>query len=166
MSFLKSFLVLLLCGFLTGCSEKVWIIKPFDVSLPNQYSAAKFRVSESGGYRVALLFVWGESELDVVRQRKLWGRFGLEEKGTLVPVRLRVTKNNELFFDEVLLAGGVDSGHAFEYGGVHKSALAREVKSFALSPGNYSFEIFTMDGVEAFRGDESYVIFSYYGPKV
>ncbi len=163
-SFLKGFLVLFLCVFLMGCSEKVSIIKPIDVSLPNQSATAQFKVSERGGYRVALLFVWGKSKAEMDRQKVLWGRG--EKKGTPIPVRLRVLKDGKSFFDEVLLTNGISEGKAFEYEGSSKSAQVRDIKNFALPPGEYSFEVQTIEAVGEFEGTEGYVGFSYYDPKV
>ncbi|GFM87061.1 hypothetical protein PSCICO_24600 [Pseudomonas cichorii] len=164
MSYFKVFFALILCVFLTGCSEKVWIVKPIDVSLSNQSAVAKFRVSENGGYRVALFFVWGKSKAEMDRQKILWGRG--DKRGTPIPIRLRILKDGKPFFDEVLVTSGISAGQDFEYEGVYKSTQVRDIKNFALAPGDYSFEVLTVEGVKVFEGTEGYVGFSYYDPKI
>ncbi|KAA3532670.1 MULTISPECIES: DUF5625 family protein [Pseudomonas] len=166
MSFLKSFFTLLLCVFFGGCSGKVLIVKPIDVSLPSQSAAAHFSVSERGGYRIALLFVWSKSKSEADRQGKIWGGDMAGDKGIPISVHLRVLKDRAIFFDEIVMTEGVDSGQAFEYEGDYKSAQVRDIKHLALLPGEYTVEVLTLERVDAFSGIESYIEFSYYNPKI
>ncbi|MBX8556229.1 hypothetical protein K5D43_17305 [Pseudomonas cichorii] len=166
MSFIKRFFALFLSGFLVGCSSPVLIVKPVNLSLANQKVSAQFRVAERGGYRVALLFVWSEKASDIDHQKAVWGGGLYNEGGVPIPVHLRVLKDGQLFFDEVLVTTGIDSGQAFEYEGKYKSTQVRDIKHFAFLPGDYTVEVSTVDKIDAFSGTEGYVEFSYYSPKI
>ncbi|CAD5201458.1 DUF5625 family protein [Pseudomonas sp. FEN] len=151
---------------LMGCSHKVLIVRPIDVSLSGHSAVARFSVEENGNYRFALLFVWSKSITENEARRKLWGGGVYNEKGVPIPIRLRILKDDVLFFDEHILTSGINSGQAFEYEGDYKSTQVRDIKYLELSPGEYSVEAITLEEIEAFRGTESYVEFSYYNPKI
>ncbi|WP_342030477.1 DUF5625 family protein [Pseudomonas syringae] len=164
--FFNGFFTLLLCFLFAGCSEKVLIVKPIDVSLPSKSAVAQFRVGERGGYRIALLFVWSKNKSEAARQGKVWGGDMHNGKGVAIPVHLRILKNGSVFFDEVVITEGVNSGQAFEYEGDYKSTQVRDIKHFAFLPGEYTVEVLTLERIDAFSGIESYVEFSYYNRKI
>ncbi|NUT80129.1 DUF5625 family protein [Pseudomonas brassicacearum] len=166
LSVIRKILVVSVCVFFAGCSNKVLIVKPIDVSRAGQIANAQFTVDQAGGYRVALLFVWSKNISEREAQGKLWGGGLYREVGVPIPIGLRVLRNGKLFFEERIMTEGVNSGQAFEYEGDHKSAQVRDIKYLTLAPGEYSFEIVTLNEIEALKGTESYVEFSYYDPKI
>lgn len=166
LSVVKIILVVFVCIFFAGCSNKILIVKPIDVSRAGQSANAQFTVDQTGGYRIALLFVWSKNISEREAQGKLWGGGLYREAGVPIPIGLRVLKNGKLFFEEQITTEGVNSGQAFEYEGDHKSTQVRDIKYLTLAPGEYSVEILTLDEIEALKGTESYVEFSYYDPKI
>lgn len=163
---IKAVLFFMMLIFLTGCSDKVQVLQPIDVSLSGQTAAAAFTVREKGGYRVALLFIWSRDAREHELQRKLWGGGMSNSAGVAVPIRLIIHKDGKLYIDQAIVTWGVDGGQAFEYEGVLKSSQVRDVKHMSLSPGDYSIEVVTQDKITALEGQESYVEFSYYNPKI
>ncbi len=93
----------------------------------------------------------------------LWGT--LNKPGVVVPLRLKVYKDEQLFLEEIILTGGVYWWKRFNYEGMNKSSAVRLIKILELPPGLYSVDVSTIERVDEFREMESYVVFSYYNPK-
>lgn len=157
-------LLIFICILLTACTEKLWIIKSLNVALPNQTAMANFVVEERGGYRFALAFVWGSDISEREKQRELWG--GGDKEGVPIPIHLRLVKDGEVFFDEIIVTRGANTCQSFHYKGELKATAMRDIKHFGLSPGNYFAEIKTLESREEFKNIETYIEFSYYNPKI
>ncbi|WP_224770991.1 DUF5625 family protein [Pseudomonas sp. FEN] len=137
-------------------------MKPIDISAPGQKVSTQFKVQKSGGYEFALLFVWGGSMSERDRQRELW--YGRDS--TPVPILLRIVKDGEVFFDEVVVTAGVQGGQSFDYAGQTKSVAIRVIKGFELMPGSYSVEVGTVEAIGVLKGIESFVSFAYSNQKI
>lgn len=151
---------------LLGCSSPISITKPINVSTPDQTVRAEFVVKERGDYRFALLFAWGDDNSKMDAQSKLWGVWGENDGGTPIPIRLSVMKDNQIFFNELIITRGTNSTFAFDYEGARKSVQLRDIKHLTLPPGKYIVDVSTTETIEAFSKTETYVKFSYYNPKI
>jgi len=120
-------------------------------------------VSKTGDYRFALLFTKKDSLTEILKQVEVWGGHNVD--GVAIPIHLRVLKDGQVFFDKNLKTVGVQWGQGFDYEGRRLNTAVRLIKTLELSPGSYSVEISTLDNLEAFRGIEGFVEFSYYNPK-
>ncbi|WP_191488075.1 DUF5625 family protein [Pseudomonas sp. FEN] len=163
MSFCKRVCILFLCTLLVACSEKLWVVKPIDVSVPHQKVSAQFKVREYGGYKFSLMFVWGDSMSERDKQRELWEGQGT---GVLIPIHLRILKGRNVFFDETVVTTGIHEFQSFDYEGQTKSVAVRIIKGFGLEPGSYSVEVETLEPVDVLKSAETYVGFSYVNQKI
>lgn len=162
----KAFSILYLFSALLGCSSPISITKPINISTPDQTVSAEFEVKELGGYRFALLFAWGDDKSKMDAQSKLWGVWGENNGGTPIPIHLRITRDDKIFFNELILTRGTNSTFSFDYDGARKSVQLRDIKHITLPPGRYLVEVSTTETTEAFSKTETYVKFSYYNPKI
>ncbi|WDG52355.1 DUF5625 family protein [Pseudomonas chlororaphis] len=151
------------CLLLTACSAPVSIVKPLDVSRAEQSASAEFVVRKTGDYRFALLFTKKDSLPEILKQIEVWGNYGVD--GVAIPIHLRVLKDGQVFFEKSLITVGVQWGQTFDYEGRRLNTAVRLIKTLELSPGSYSVEVSTLGDLEAFRGIEGFVEFSYYDPK-
>ncbi|MCY1493572.1 hypothetical protein D9M68_274100 [compost metagenome] len=178
---MRKFRVLLL-GFillLAACTDRLWLIKPFDVSKSNQVVMANFLIKEKGTYQLSLSFVWKESRREREEQTKIIGNGGVPTlvyesdpevlksiKGVPIPLHVRLVKDGELLVDELFETSGKNYGQSFDYGGQSKSAAGRVIKNITLEPGNYFVEVRTVKDVAAFSDTETYFDLTYYNPKI
>ncbi|EJL07201.1 hypothetical protein Pchl3084_3836 [Pseudomonas chlororaphis subsp. aureofaciens 30-84] len=153
----------LLCFLLAACSAPVSIVKPLDISRANQFASAQFVVNKAGDYRFALLFAKGHGLAEINKQIEIWG--DLDHEGVAIPIHLRVLKDEQVFFDEELVTTGVQWGQGIDYEGRNINVAVRLIEILELAPGSYSVEVSTLEELEAFRGIEGFVKFSYYNPK-
>lgn len=91
---------------------------------------------------------------------------GVDKSGVIIPLSLRIVKDGQLFFDEIINTQGTIGGQAFVFQERRINAAVRDIKSFSLSPGRYSVVISTLEDVPQFTGIESFVEFAYYDPKI
>ncbi|MDH4609348.1 DUF5625 family protein [Pseudomonas sp. BN102] len=174
----KAFMVALLTYsmLLAGCSEKLWLIKPFDVSKSSQVVMANFLIKKEGDYQFSLLFVWKDSLREMEEQEEIFGSGGVPiemgesnfegNKGVPIPLDLRLVKDGTLLLEERVDTSGVAYYQSFEYEGSSKSAAGRLIKNISLEPGNYFVEVRTVIDIKEFAGGESYIKFAYYKPKI
>ncbi|MDI3273763.1 DUF5625 family protein [Pseudomonas sp. MDT1-16] len=148
---------------LAACSAPVSIVKPLDVSQANQSASTQFMVRKSGDYRIALLFAKGHGLTEINKQIEVWG--DLDNEGVAIPIHLRILKDGQVYFDEVLVTAGVQWGQGIDYEGRYVNAAVRLIKILELVPGSYFVEVNTLDKLDAFRSIEGFVSFSYYNPK-
>ncbi|AZD09353.1 hypothetical protein C4K26_3958 [Pseudomonas chlororaphis] len=151
------------CFLLAACSAPVSIVKPLDISRADQSASAEFVVKKTGDYRFALLFSKKDSLPEILKQIEVWGDYNVD--GVAIPVHLRVLKDGQVFFDKSLITTGIQWGQGFDYEGRRMNTAVRLIKTLELSPGKYSVEVSTLDDLQAFRGIEGFVEFSYYDPK-
>ncbi|OTA19781.1 hypothetical protein Xbed_02091 [Xenorhabdus beddingii] len=155
---------------LSGCHQKAeTIYKPIDVTKADQSVTFDFEIPQEGGYQFALLFDKGNDYDEMLRRLRLFGSkfFGsIDDDGVITPVSLHIVKDDRIFFDEKINAGGNDGGLSFYHEEKYVNAAIRNIKSFSLPPGRYSAVITTLENVPAFDGIESFVRFAYYDPKI
>ncbi|MHC8372909.1 DUF5625 family protein [Pseudomonas sp. MDT1-85] len=151
------------CILLAACSAPISIVKPLDVSRADQSASVEFVVRKTGDYRFALLFTKRDGLTEILKQIEVWGDYSVD--GVAIPIHLRVLKDGQIFFDKNLITIGVQWGQGFDYEGRRLNTAVRLIKTLELSPGSYSVEVSTLDDLEAFRGIEGFVEFSYYNPK-
>lgn len=164
---------------LTACAEKLWIIKPFDVSKSNQVAMANFFIKESGTYQLSILFVWKDSRAEREEQVKIIGTGGVpiqtvesdpevikRIQGIPIPLHVRLIKDGESLLDEGMETSGANYYQSFNYGGRSKSVAGRVIRNITLEPGNYFLEVRTVKEVKEFSGTETFFDFTYYSPKI
>ncbi|MBC8946860.1 MULTISPECIES: DUF5625 family protein [Xenorhabdus] len=155
---------------LSGCHQYAEAIhKPIDVTKAGQSVTFDFEIPQEGGYQFALLFDKGNDYDEMLRRLRLFGSkfYGsIDDDGVITPVSLHLVKDEKIFFDEKINAGGNDGGLGFYYEEKSVNAAIRNIKSFSLPPGHYFAVITTLENVPAFDGIESFVLFTYYDPKI
>ena len=172
----------LLLGFtllLTACGEKLWLIKPFDVSKDDQVFMANVLIEERARYQLALLFVQADTRRGREEQDKIFGTGGVPTpshasdpevlrhiSGVPIPLHVRLVKDGEVLMDEVVHTSAVDFFQAINYGGQRKSVTGRAAQVVWLDPGNYFLEARTVQETTEFSGTESYIEFGYFNPKI
>ncbi|WGO83218.1 DUF5625 family protein [Arsenophonus apicola] len=149
---------------LVACNEYIDIYRPIDIARAGQSVMVEFEIKKQGGYLFALLFETGEGHDELERRFKLFG--SINKVGVVIPISLRIVKDDQIFFDETINTKGTDGGQAFDYQERRLNTAVRDIKSFSLSPGRYSVVITTLEDVALFNGIESFVNVAYYEPKI
>ncbi|MDA8486892.1 DUF5625 family protein, partial [Pseudomonas resinovorans] len=150
----------LLLGFillLTACGEKLWLIKPFDVSKDDQVFMANVLIEKRARYQLALLFVQADTRRGREEQDKIFGTGGVptpshasdpevlrEISGVEIPLYVRLVKDGELLMDEELNTSAVDFYQWINYEGQDKHVTGRAAQVIWLDPGNYFLEARTV----------------------
>ncbi|MCE4052358.1 DUF5625 family protein [Pseudomonas sp. Au-Pse12] len=166
---IQQVVVLLCCVLLVACTEPLSIIKPLDVSKVDQVVSSEFEVKKAEGYRAALNFIIERGEFGAVGQLsqeqedELWGNSN--KPGTLIPVKFKLLRDGEVFFDQEIVTDGICCYQRYEHEGEMFIARVRVVWFFFLQPGKYQLELRTLEGFEKFRGIETYMEFSRFSPK-
>ncbi|NRN30747.1 DUF5625 family protein [Photorhabdus heterorhabditis] len=161
----RNIIVFMSCTLLMACSKFIdAIYKPIDVTKSGQSVKIDFEISKKGNYQFALLFVTGDDHDEMKRRFKLFG--SISDDGVTIPVSLYLVRNDKFFFDEKINSVGYGGGKSFYYEERRVNTAVREIKTFSLPPGRYSAVITTLEDVPAFKGIESFIVFTYYDPKI
>ncbi|HGJ5897530.1 DUF5625 family protein [Arsenophonus apicola] len=149
---------------LVACTEHISIYRPIDITRAGQSVKVEFEIKKQGGYLFALLFDKGGDYEEVLRRLELFR--GIDKTGVIIPISLRIVKDGQVFFDEIINTQGTDGGLAFDYLERRLNTAVRDIKFFSLSPGRYSVVISTLEDVALFNGIESFVNVTYFDPKI
>ncbi|MBD2797849.1 hypothetical protein ID856_15080 [Xenorhabdus sp. 18] len=162
----RNMIIFMICTLLVACSKAkpIDIYEPIDVSKSGQSVKIGFEISKKGDYQFALLFARGGSHNEMNRRDELFGN--IYDDGVTTPVSLHLVRNDQVFFNEKINAGGCDGWQSFYYEERRVNTVVREIKLFSLPPGRYSAVITTLEDIPAFNGIESFVEFAYFSPKI
>ncbi|WGM05439.1 DUF5625 family protein [Arsenophonus nasoniae] len=149
---------------LVACTEHISIYRPLDITRAGQSVAVEFEIKKEGGYLFALLFDKGGDYEEVLRRLELFR--GVNDTGVIIPISLRIVKDGQVFFDEIINTKGTDGGQAFYYQKRRLNTAVRKMKILSLLPGHYSVVITTLEDVALFNGIESFAHVSYFDPKI
>lgn len=205
----RNALLLMLGLGLAGCNLNPYIPAiPFKAGLPEQVAVMEFKLIASDPFLLGLLVNWPEEAREAGSlQRSLeiyedvhkifnGGGIGGHGDGTLLPLHVRVFRNNKLIADEYIETRGTDGGISFCFDkkaqreaefvgfwrslffgdyGLHcengddmrrVSGIHRAIKPMMLSPGDYRIEVATVQYTEAFSKLDLYLTMGVDDPKI
>ncbi|MDC9589421.1 DUF5625 family protein [Xenorhabdus sp. XENO-10] len=167
----RNIIIFLSCTWLVACSKPIHIYKPIDITKSGQSVKFDFEISKTGNYQFALLFDKGKGDNydEMLRRLRLFGGkfFGsTDDDGIITSVLLHVVKDDEVFFDKKINAGGHGWGQRIDYEGRSINMAVRNIKILELPPGSYSAVITTLESLPDFNGIESFVEVNYFNPKI
>ncbi|HEY0286200.1 MAG TPA: DUF5625 family protein [Pseudomonas sp.] len=109
-----------------------------------------FFVDKAGSYRVALFFMEGHGGGTSISEIRLEeGASGqCFEGGVPLPIHLRVSRNEKIFFDEKITSRTVCLGRMFNDEHAHVYAAIRLADVLELTPGHYGIDVSGFVGVD------------------
>lgn len=148
---------------LSGCYGPMSIYQPIDLSRKDQSIKLPVEVHRRDYYTVSLGFAWNGS-IEAINAIVDTVDGADRQGGIPVKVRLLMTKDSKVFFNEVFLTSNVTERHFVNHAGSQKVIGIRKLKNFILEPGIYIVEIRTVEDVPVLKGFD--VLLAFYSDHV
>ncbi|WP_313738899.1 DUF5625 family protein [Pseudomonas sp.] len=140
--------------------DPLLIRQPFDVSVADQVSIAKFAVKKTEKYKLSLLFVRPDGLEHILEQERTIG--SQHHDGVPIHLELTIQRDRKIISNTLLTASGIDWGITFSLNGRQLNTAERLIRIVELQPGDYEITIKTSHDNEAFKEIETYISYAYY----